>query len=599
MNNHLFCKIDLSRFLDCPRKALYGRNGYESKRDRDPFLAFLGEDARAVKRAAGRLVAGGGCEGWGSGGEGWERTRKLLENSGDLTLREPTVHAEGFVARPSFILRREGKFYLINVSAKAGDRTAHRAGRMLVTFYGKLRSEWREHVLGLAFDSEVLRRTLPGAEIIPYLLLPCGDLPTGTDEAEIADVDLELTYDASSPELVATRRKESVLRFFEASDAVALARAEVASAMDVLTRISASGAMPEAKLRYACRNCEYRLGKSGDGFSRCWGSLADPRPHLFDLHQLYSLKDGKGLLADRKIEEMRTSLFDVSEKELHGEHRDRQAMQLKCARSGEEWVDPRLALEIARLQWPVRFIDFETSQAALPWLEGVRPYELLPFQWSLHTLLENGRLEHEEWLHDGRGIPTAKFIATLRAAVGESGSVLIYTPYEIQVLDLAKARLFEERGYEDPDVQWIEQLLTSRRLVDQHEWTMLHYCHPLMGDKSSLKKALPAVWRESDAMGSDGRFSEYEQRDENGRLLDPYATLPAAIVGGEEIEIREGCGAMKGYRALATGADRLDSREVIELRRAMLAYCRLDTAAQVILFEWWRARLGLSNPMET
>lgn len=588
-------KEDIRRFRDCSRKGLYGLRGMENKLDRDPFLAFLGEEARAVKKAAGQLFVGLEREGDRRSEEPSDRLRRILKSGRDFSLREPTIVAGRFRARPSFLLRRGDKLYVINASAKAGDLAAHKAGKMLITFYGNLRAEWRDHVLGLAFDCEVLRRLSPDSEIVPFLLLPCGNLSTAAEEAEIAMSPDDLILEEAIGGEVAERRRKSVLRFFDAGKALELANSEVRTSMEDLTRMAESEVEPKARLRYACRNCEYRMGRDDDGFSKCWGSLAKPTPHIFDLHQLYSLKFGKGLFADRMIGEGCTGLLDVSEENLHGEHRGRQLIQLACVRADGEWIDPALLPKIEALEWPVRFVDFETSQSALPWLEGVKPYELLPFQWSQHTLHEDGRLVHDDWLHNGRGIPTAEFVATLRAAVGEKGSVLIYTPYEIQVLDIAKARLFEERGYDDDDVQWIERFLTSMRIVDQHEWVLRHYCHPLMGGRTSLKTALPAAWRESDALGGDSRFEEYARTEVDGKLEDPYATLPSVTIGGKEIEIREGCGAMKGYRLLATGSLIDDPVAVESLRAAMLAYCKLDTAAQAILFEHWRRSLGVGS----
>jgi len=55
---------------------------------------------------------------------------------------------------------------------------------------------------------------------------------------------------------------------------------------------------------------------------------------------------------------------------------------------------------LGKLEYPIHFLDFETIDDALPRLEGTRPYQKVPFQFSCHVLHEDGRLEHFEYLHE-------------------------------------------------------------------------------------------------------------------------------------------------------------------------------------------------------
>jgi len=181
-------------------------------------------------------------------------------------------------------------------------------------------------------------------------------------------------------------------------------------------------------------------GSRDDGFHRCWGTLADPQPHLFSLYQLYSLKkpgNRLDLLADAKIAEGKTSLFDISQAELAGEHQHRQRLQLRCKKNGEEWIDPKLGEAIAALRWPVAFVDFETILMTMPWYAGLRPGQVLPFQFSAHLLHPSGGLEHREWLNLHDEIRIWEFIRQLRTALEGAGSVLVYTNYENQILEQA------------------------------------------------------------------------------------------------------------------------------------------------------------------
>ena len=45
------------------------------------------------------------------------------------------------------------------------------------------------------------------------------------------------------------------------------------------------------------------------------------------------------------------------------------------------------------LYYPLYYLDFETFQSAIPDYDGLKPYEQIPFQYSLHIEQENGKLE--------------------------------------------------------------------------------------------------------------------------------------------------------------------------------------------------------------
>ena len=85
---------------------------------------------------------------------------------------------------------------------------------------------------------------------------------------------------------------------------------------------------------------------------------------------------------------------------------------------------------LATLDFPLYFLDFETFNPALPRYRGSRPYQVIPFQWSLHTLDSDGTLEHREFLHEGAGDPRRAFAESLVSALGDSGPVLVYSGFE-------------------------------------------------------------------------------------------------------------------------------------------------------------------------
>ncbi len=72
-------------------------------------------------------------------------------------------------------------------------------------------------------------------------------------------------------------------------------------------------------------------------------------------------------------------------------------------------------------------MDFETVFPALPLFAGLRPYDQLPFQWSVHVVSKPGtEPKHYEFLATDTSDPRRDFITTLCAVMGESGSIVVY-----------------------------------------------------------------------------------------------------------------------------------------------------------------------------
>jgi hypothetical protein len=90
---------------------------------------------------------------------------------------------------------------------------------------------------------------------------------------------------------------------------------------------------------------------------------------------------------------------------------------------------------------------------------------------------------------------------------------------------------------------------------------------------------------------------KYYKRASNGKIMNPYDTLPALPFGNpdddseEEGEtedvVREGAGAMRAYQEMLYGVSRDDDSIKEYWRRLLLQYCELDTAAMAIVWTHW------------
>src|ERR1700688_4397433 len=82
----------------------------------------------------------------------------------------------------------------------------------------------------------------------------------------------------------------------------------------------------------------------------------------------------------------------------------------------------------------------ETVNPALPRFAGMRPYDQIPFQWSVHVQREPGATpEHFEFLATDKSDPRPAFISALCNTLGDRGSIVVYhQQFESQrLLDLA------------------------------------------------------------------------------------------------------------------------------------------------------------------
>ena len=210
-------------------------------------------------------------------------------------------------------------------------------------------------------------------------------------------------------------------------------------------------------------------------------------------------------------------------------------------------VSPELAAALAELGPPADYLDFETISLAVPRYPGTRPYERIPFQWSLHRREDTGTAAHHEFLADGRADPRRTFAETLIAQARDGNRpILVYSDFESEVLaDLARAL---------PDLAADLQALRAR-LRDLLAIVRAHVYHPDFHGSFSLKTVAPAL------VPGFG-----------------YADLAA---------IRDGAQATVEFARLAAGEPGGDDEA--RVRAALRAYCARDTEALVRLHDALRA----------
>ena len=172
---------------------------------------------------------------------------------------------------------------------------------------------------------------------------------------------------------------------------------------------------------------------------------------------------------------------------------------------------------------------------------GTRPYQAIPFQWSMHVRDSDGGLRHSAFLDDGPGDPRERFITSLLEAVLPQGSIVTYSGYEERVIkDLAR----EFPRYEAPLLTLCDRAIDLLRIIRGS------YYHPDFHGSFSIKSVLPAL-------------------------------VPDLVY--DDLDIPEGLAATAAYARLITGD--VPQPEQSKIRESLLAYCARDTEAMVRIYE--------------
>ncbi|MFT4309928.1 MAG: DUF2779 domain-containing protein [Candidatus Woesearchaeota archaeon] len=80
---------------------------------------------------------------------------------------------------------------------------------------------------------------------------------------------------------------------------------------------------------------------------------------------------------------------------------------------------------IDSLEYPISHMDFEAFQSPIPLYDNTRPYQQIPFQYSIHIEYEDN-IVHKEYLHEGMDDPRRDFISRLFSDIPDSGTILVY-----------------------------------------------------------------------------------------------------------------------------------------------------------------------------
>ena len=274
-----------------------------------------------------------------------------------------------------------------------------------------------------------------------------------------------------------------------------------------------------------------------DAWEYCWCEQRGiPEYSIFNISRLRS---------DKKFDLYKNGVVKFEDIKDLDKFNASQQIQIRSELSQEQIIDKDAIKEFLKtLSYPLYHLDFETFQQAVPEFVGLRPYEQIPFQFSIHKEDGKGNLEHFEFLAEAGADPRYELALNLIKFIPQDACVLAYhASFEKGVIENL-ATLFPQLS---------SHLMNIHSNIKDLEipFAKKFYYHPKMCGSSSIKKVLPAI-----VPSFESAYSSLDLIHNGGEAMSEYAKLKHKTKDEQDL-----------------------------IRKALLAYCKLDTLAMVKVLE--------------
>ena len=562
------------RLGSCIHKILHSRAGCTRIDRENAFSAWMRSEARKLGAIAHDLFPGAVRLPPDDAAGLAQRTAAVIAAGG--TVAGATFANEAAACRVDFAARASTALRLYQVVPRCVDLEQHGRSLEFQTQAGTLQKEWRGHLEDMALRVWIVQQLWPKLRVLPFFISPIRG-------ASVKVEGLHSFFEERGEDLVLTdssvaTEASAILRTIGVGGECASLVEEVPGKIAALERALQNP--PPPVIGYRCKKCEFRTPGADSGFVRCWGPLAGVSPSMFDVGYMYFIQDAnKRPVADRLAREGRVSMYDIPVDRIKGGHARRQLVQIEGTKTGAEYLDQALTEKLDG-DYPHHFLDIETIRSVMPVHARVKVNQLTCFQFSSHRRESPaGELTHHGWLNTLPEDPNRDFLASLRAVLGDTGTIYVWTHYEEQSFAEILAELIDDDD-DSEDLRWLNQLLVGGRIVDLHELCFDHYWHPRMGGRTSIKVVLPAIWSVDSPVKRRSPFNEFPAD------IDPYTFLKANGM------VSDGVGAMESYLRSLQG----DSSARHLASEELWKYCAVDTLAMVYVYDFWRWRLGNLKP---
>lgn len=239
------------------------------------------------------------------------------------------------------------------------------------------------------------------------------------------------------------------------------------------------------------------------------------------------------MLLDRNIQKIEDITEDI-------ELNDKQQRQARSVIEKRPQIDEgKIQNMLNETAFPLYFFDYEAAVNAVPKIIGTKPWQHIPFQFSLHILSEDGTLSHKEYLNE-RLSGTEKVLQAFCEMVGEGGSIVSWHASYEKKINTEMAKMYP---------QYAEILKDANdRMFDLEDIFKEAYTDAAFRGSTSIKKVLP--------------------------VLCPNLSY-------KNLAVQDGTQAMERWFAMI---EEKNSAKQQEIKNALLEYCKLDTFAMVEIY---------------
>lgn len=168
---------------------------------------------------------------------------------------------------------------------------------------------------------------------------------------------------------------------------------------------------------------------------------------------------------------------------------EKQRIQVAVARSGEPLIErDKISDRMCDWEYPLHFLDYETFQYAIPQFDGIKPFQQMVFQYSLHTIDRPGAgIRHSEYLSHGDDKPPRLIAEHLRDAMsGGIGTVFVWYESFEKGRNAEMAEMFPDLADFFAEVN--AKTVDLMKIFSDYLWV-----HPDFRGRTSIKKVLPVV----------------------------------------------------------------------------------------------------------
>jgi len=259
----------------------------------------------------------------------------------------------------------------------------------------------------------------------------------------------------------------------------------------------------------------------------------------WSIYEIGNIRKNKiQLLLDEKILKITDVGRDI-------EFNTRQEMQIESAQRNEAIFNKRdIKKKLSQLEFPLYFIDYETFSNAIPKIDTTKPFQQIPFQVSIHTLSEDGKLTHFEYLGDNIELPY-KMLKEMEKETGadKKGSYISWhKSFEIG-RNREMAKMFPEFA------NYLNTM--NEKMFDLEDIFKQDYFDYKFHGSTSIKYVLPVM-------------------------------LPK--LSYQDLDIQNGTMASDTWERLALGDKDITEEDRKRTRKNLLEYCELDTMAMVEIY---------------